>query len=231
MLDFRAWIAASDYGVIAVTETWLDPVRDFAGEFHLPGYTMFHRDRVGRAGGGVMLYVQTHLAPIELRTDSAHEFVGAELRGCDPPVTVIVVYRPPHRPLDYDESLYRDLSASISDVATVVVGDFNCPIDWSLVNVGAEGMRLVDFANDNFLSQMVTVPTRGRNILDLVFVSDEDMVRDVEVGLGLAGSDHGVVSFEVVVTAGPDTSRPVRRWHGRIQHLSLRLSCIGSADL
>jgi len=37
------------------------------------------------------------------------------------------------------------------------------------------------------------------------------MVKDVEVGLWLAGCDHGVVSFEVVVTAGPDTSRPVRR--------------------
>jgi len=42
VLEFRAWIAASDYEVIAVTETWLKPGRDFAGEFHLPGYTMFN---------------------------------------------------------------------------------------------------------------------------------------------------------------------------------------------
>jgi len=72
-------------------------------------------------------------------------------------------------------------------------------------------MRLVDFANNNFFSQMVRVPTRCCNIFDLVFVSDEDMVKDVEVGLGLASYDYEVVSFEVVVTAGPDTSHPVRR--------------------
>jgi len=66
-----------------------------------------------------MFYVWSRLSPIGLGTDSPHEFVGAELRRCCTSLTVIVVY---------DESLYRDLSASIGDSATVVVGDFQC---WS----------------------------------------------------------------------------------------------------
>ena len=210
MLEFRAWIAASDYQVVAVTETWLDTgSRDFLGEYHLPGYAMFQKDRVGRRGGGVMLYVRDHLAAIGLRTNSPHEFVGAELRGCDPALRVVVAYRPPHRQRAADESLYSDLAATVQGYATtILVGDFNCPIDWrQLVNVGAEGMRLVDFAHDTFMTQLVTVPTRGRNTLDLVFASDEEMVRRVEVVPGLEGSDHGMVTFEVMVRSESERIR------------------------
>ena len=57
MLEFRALVAASSFDLIAVTETWLcTGSRDFVGEFHLPGYTMFLKDRVNRVGGGVLLY-------------------------------------------------------------------------------------------------------------------------------------------------------------------------------
>ena len=51
---------------------------------------------------------------------------------------------------------------------------------------------------------MVRVPTRGRNVLDLVFTTDDEMVKDVEVGLGLAGSDHGTVTFKVTVGNDPE---------------------------
>ena len=51
---------------------------------------------------------------------------------------------------------------------------------------------------------MVRVPTRGGNVLDLVFTSDDEMVRGVEVGLALAGSDHGTVTFEVMVGNDPE---------------------------
>ena len=35
--------------------------RDFEGEYRLPGCSLFHQDRAGRAGGGVMLYAKRHL--------------------------------------------------------------------------------------------------------------------------------------------------------------------------
>ena len=113
MPQFRAWVAASDYGAIAVTESWLDTGRDFLGEYHLPGYAMFSKERVGRRGGGVILYVRTHLSAIAVRTESPHEFVGAELRGCNPSLRIVVAYRPPHLSRDADESLYRDLSGVV----------------------------------------------------------------------------------------------------------------------
>ena len=205
MLDFRALVAASSYDLIAVTETWLDTAgRDFVGEYHLPGYTMFRKDRVGRMGGGVLLYIRGHLTAIGQQIDSPHELVGAEIRGCVPTLQVIVVYRPPHTSRETDEQLYQKLSDLIRDKQTLLLGDFNSPVDWSTLTAGAEGMRLVEFSNNSFLTQMVRVPTRGRNTLDLVFSSDEDMVSDVEVGPGLAGSDHGMVTFEVLVGSDPE---------------------------
>lgn len=194
-------VAASNYDIIAITETWLDTERrDFVGEYHLPGYAMFHKDRIGRLGGGVLLYVRNHLNAVTMSINSPHELVGAEVKGCTPPLRVVVAYRPPHGTRASDESLYADLS-EISQGNTIVVGDFNCPIDWNLMVAAAEGMRLIEFSNDCFLTQMVCVPTRGRNTLDLVFTSDEETVRNVEVGEGLTGSDHGMVSFEVIVDA------------------------------
>jgi len=205
MPQFRAWVAASSYSAIAITETWLDTGRDFLGEYHLPGYAMFSKERVGRRGGGVLLYVRTHLSAIEVRTESPHEFVGADLRGCNPSLRIVVAYRPPHLSRESDESLYRDLARVVQDGATVLVGDFNCHVDWEQGRAGAEGMRLVDFANDCFLTQVVREPTRGRNTLDLVFASEEELVRQVEIGPALDGSDHEVVAFEVVVR--PDAER------------------------
>ena len=211
LLEFRAMVATTDYDLIAITETWLDTGnRDFDGEYHLPGYTMFHKDRVGRMGGGVLLYVRDHLNAIGVALDSPHEFVGADVKGCSPPLRVVAVYRPPHSTRDSDESLYSDLSRLIQD-RTLVVGDFNCHLDWDLLVAGAVGMRLVDFSNDCFLTQLVRLPTRGQSTLDLVFTTDEDMVINVEVGEALAGSDHSMVSFGVLCDADGEQARFNRR--------------------
>ena len=58
---------------------------------------------------------------------------------------------------------------------------------------------------------MVREPTRGRNTLDFVFTPDEELVRDVEVGPGLDGSDHRAVSFVVMVGGDPECERTGNR--------------------
>ncbi len=52
---------------------------------------------------------------------------------------------------------------------------------------------------DSFLTQVVTQPTKENNILDLVLVSDPDLVRDCEVGEKLGGSDYNIIRFNVCV--------------------------------
>ncbi len=52
---------------------------------------------------------------------------------------------------------------------------------------------------DSFLTQGITQPTRGNNILDLVLVSDHDLIRDCEVGEKLSGCHHHIIHFNVSV--------------------------------
>ena len=47
------------FDVIAITETWLDSAdKDFATEFEINGYNVYHKDRIGRIGGAVVIYVK-----------------------------------------------------------------------------------------------------------------------------------------------------------------------------
>ena len=43
-----------------ITESWAN--KDIAdAEFRLTGYVMFRRDRIGRRGGGVILYIKEYI--------------------------------------------------------------------------------------------------------------------------------------------------------------------------
>ncbi len=70
---------------------------------------------------------------------------------------------------------------------------------------------------DSFLTQVVTQPTRENNLLDLVLVSDPDLIRDCEVGEKIHGCDHHLICFYVNVSHKfadnpsviPDYKKPV----------------------
>ena len=53
-------------------------------------------------------------------------------------------------------------------------------------------------------------------MLDLIFCSDDDLVSDVVVSEGLAGSDHHMVWCTVGSNIGPEVVRPRDRWNLRI---------------
>ena len=52
---------------------------------------------------------------------------------------------------------------------------------------------LVDCCSDNFLTQLVSTPTRGQHIFDLIFVNDCTLVSDTVVRENFPGSDHKTV--------------------------------------
>ena len=195
--EFRCMVAVECLDVICITETWLNTDRrDFAGEYHVPGYTMYHRDRGVGAGGGVMVYVRSHLHTVLKTINLPYELIGIEIRA-ETTLHLYLLYRPPNQTRDFDLGLYGALTDLLQDETALLLGDFNCRVDWSRQVSGGEGGRLIDFSNDNFLTQMVRVPTRGNSVLDLVFATDEDLVSHVSVGECLGTSDHLAVSFVV----------------------------------
>ena len=59
----------------------------------------------------------------------------------------------------------------------------------------AEARRLIEFADGTLLTQWVTDPIRGRNILDLIFTTEDDLSSSLTVDEPLGGSDHNLIRF------------------------------------
>ncbi|KAK3879590.1 hypothetical protein Pcinc_015877 [Petrolisthes cinctipes] len=80
---------------------------------------------------------------------------------------------------------------TLGDPAPTVVmnGDFSLPIiKWESLEVygGSADARqqaklLLDFANEFMLIENITQPTRGDNILDLFFTSNEELLYNIRV--------------------------------------------------
>ena len=64
----------------------------------------------------------------------------------------------------------------------------------------------VDMMNNMFMTQMVNEPTRQKNILDLVFTSCPDLVKNTSVIPGI--SDHSAVSVEITARAMVNKKKP-----------------------
>jgi hypothetical protein len=74
------------------------------------------------------------------------------------------------------------------------MGDFNYPnIDWEKLDGDTNSLEFLNLVQDCFLVQHVNVPTRGDNILDLVFTSEDNMVENIEVREHFSSSDHNII--------------------------------------
>src|SRR5664279_886327 len=70
--EFKVRISSCD--IVAVTETWFnDEITD--AEVAVAGFNMYRKDRKGRRGGGVVIYIKSCLASVleTSLTDSAFE--------------------------------------------------------------------------------------------------------------------------------------------------------------
>ena len=113
----------------------------------------------------------------------------------------ITAYRPPTYNVQQTQELF-DYTNNLCDVNCVVTicGDFNFPnINWAKsIDVSVLSLHdsmLANFVLNTGLSQLVNLPTRESNILDLLMVSDPLAVFDVDVQQPFSTSDHGVVSW------------------------------------
>ena len=146
------------------------------------------------------MYVRGHLDPVECKIETEHEMVGVVLNKLEKKLHIYLVYRPPHQSAESDESLYSNLSTIIRNKFCIVAGDFNCSVNWKTQTADAESMRLLDFANEEYLTQWVDKPTRGNNTLDLVFSSEDNMISKLSVGEKLGKSDHNMIRFKILTS-------------------------------
>ena len=99
---------------------------------------------------------------IQLLTSDGHLLLG-------------VFYHPPNSGVCTLEQLNTAISSISGNFPLVLCGDFNVPdIDWSLVTPKVSSPVNSTFCNivaDNFLTQLVHLPTRSENTLDLILTN------------------------------------------------------------
>ena len=202
--ELRCLVLTENIDVIAVTETFIDTTNnDLIYEYSIDGYKFFNKDRVNRRGGGVALYVATWLNPVDITpADTNIEHVCVKVKGDELTVNISVTYRPPGQNHELDTAMYNILHRSLQNNESLILGDFNLPhIEWqSLSGVERESHSMLEFLEDNFLTQLVSEPTRENSILDLVIASQDHLINKVTVGEHLGSCDHKVVRVEINTT-------------------------------
>ena len=192
---------------ICVCESWLkNHITD--AQIAIPNFEIIRQDRNGRSHGGVLLYVHNSLPVSDISTydDDICEAVVCHIKSIN--TKVAAVYRPPDTDTHSFENLlkflHNKLNAGDPDKFTefVIMGDFNLPgINWSENQSNLKerassnsNTLLLEFMENNLLSQYVKQPTRQKNILDLFLTNNPNLVLHTtseETNL----SDHNIVSI------------------------------------
>ena len=170
----------------------------------MEGYVLFRKDRPGKQGRGVALYVKEQLECTQLHLGEGEE-QGESLwvrikgqAGMDDTV-VGVYYRSTDQVEDIDKAYYKKLEVASRSWTLVLMGDFNHP-DICWISNSARHVQSKQFlqcVEDNFLMQVVEELTRWGVLLDLVLTNRDGLVEDMKVGGSLGCSDHEIVEFKM----------------------------------
>ena len=210
--------------IIIGTETWLsDDVR--TEEFFNPalGYKVYRNDRKSDAHGGVMIAIRSELELIDVRSSSRVELISGVVKLTKNKKLVLAAfYRPPDMVDEKDlEAVYTeftDLRKQYRNSMYILAGDFNIPdIDWNALTVKNNNQyplrvsqTFLDIAQDMSLEQIVDFPTRGDNLLDLVFTSHPShKIRCKPLPPVGPKSDHDIVLLDTSLQAV--RTKPVKR--------------------
>lgn len=193
---------------ILISETHLNPgIADSI--INIPHYSLFRKDRPGRNGGGIAVYVaHSHKgSPLLAQVNFTYTIDNIEALWLDIQIynlkfLLACVYRPTTYTFEETDKILFDTIQQASDKhTTLIMGDFNLPgIIWPLQRLDGCNMlheKFVEMYSNSNLNQLVTGITRKRNnqesLLDLVLCNDECFVTEVEILPNIGKSDHFVL--------------------------------------
>ena len=185
--------------IIGVTESWATPNISEA-ELRMTGYVMFRKDRLGRRGGGVILYIKESIQAYEIKLEKeaeCEEAVWCNIVTGNSTLTIGLVYRSPNISIEENEKIHNAIK-EVSKRACIIMGDFNHTVDIS-TEYRERGSRDLNLVQDSFLSQHVLEATRGENVLDIVLSSQKEFVDNVKICEPLGCSDHNQIHFIIKV--------------------------------
>ncbi|KAK2163834.1 hypothetical protein NP493_1444g01019 [Ridgeia piscesae] len=121
-------------------------------------YVMFRKDRLGRRGGEVILYIKESIQAYEIKLEKeaeCEEAVWCNIVTGNSTLTVELVYRSPNISMEENEKIHNYQGVSKRDC--IIMGDFNHGhIQWtSLQSTRREDQEFLNLVQDSFLSQHV----------------------------------------------------------------------------
>ena len=133
-----------DPHIIGITESWATPDISDA-ELGKTGYVMFRKDRLGRRGGGVILYIKESIQAYEIQLEKeaeCEEAVWCNIVTGNSTLTVGLVYRSPNISIEENEKMHNAMK-EVSKRDCIIMGDFNHGhIQWtSLQSTGSEDQK------------------------------------------------------------------------------------------
>ena len=200
--------------IIGITESWANnDITD--AELGLEGYVMFRKDRIGRRGGGVLLYIKKTIPAYEVQLKEeadCNEAIWCKLVTGHTTVTIGVVYRCPNITKQNNEKIHNAIS-EVSKGDCIIMGEFNYEnIKWdTLQNTGVEDQTFLCLVQDNFLTQHVLEPTRAARILDIVLSSQKEFVNNVVIQEPLGSSDRNQLHFNIKIKSDKTKVKKCRR--------------------
>jgi len=215
-----------DVDIAVVSETHLKPTKHNNSVVNIDGYNLFRRDREGRKGGGVAMFVRRSMSTTVWTIPDLNpvfEMLWVKVSRSSDVTFVGALYHPP-RPLyrttdlvDIIEAATVKIHRDYPDSHIILAGDFNTMPDNDVVI--ATG-----------LTSVVLQPTRGNNRLDRIYVSDLEY-NGVKVVKSAVTSDHqAVVAYSGGVKATVGKTRRVCtfRKHTAAQHAHFLASASAS---
>ncbi|CAG2243527.1 unnamed protein product [Mytilus edulis] len=207
---------------IIETETWLNPkIKDV--EIFPDNFKLYRNDRkkteTDKEGGGVLIAIKKELISsevYELAPPDKTEMVWAKVDIVGSKTLYLSSF---YHPKTSDETSLKNFdfmirkATQIKNSTLIIGGDFNLPgWDWNnkslKPNTSYPHLHYF-FGNsldDTCLTQIVDVPTRKDNILDLIITNLPNQVQRVEVIPGL--SDHDIVFAEFAIAPSKLKQKP-----------------------
>lgn len=206
--DFFLNASASNYEIIALSETWLTSAHH-SEEYFPSNYIVYRCDRQNtvnneRRGGGTLIAVSSSIASEQLRlTDNNHlEYTCVKLSLSNLAIIVYCSYVKPNPSFDTIQGhvdLINLISYGTNDLL-LVVGDFNLPdIDWirngdecnyiATNTTSPTAHLLFDFMDMHNMKQLNNLPNIYGNLLDLFYSSDIDCVQIIEATTPISAID------------------------------------------
>ena len=198
-IDFMKDLSNSYTLFICLCETFLNS-SILNAEIFMPGFVVCRCDRADRPGGGLCIYIKDSIM-FEVCLSYSNSVCELLIVKLDNPSLIIVaIYRPPSSLNSDFEDIITRTTQCFNEMPTpmpniVVVGDFNLPnFNWDDPNTDCLISKVMcPFIDSFFLKQIVTKPTRGSNILDLVFCHD-DLIDSIDI-VKTSLSDHCILTI------------------------------------